>query len=85
MQVMQAFDVRWEATAILLADFDLVRPQSHLFSFVLGYDHASIYSASQLSPVQTGITYNSHQAPPMLRQPPDSLVVDICFDVRSFR
>lgn len=42
MQVMQAFDVRWETTSILLADFDLIRAQSHLFGFVVGYDHASI-------------------------------------------
>jgi hypothetical protein len=39
---MKAFDVSWEATTILLADFDLIVAQPRPFSFVFGYHHASI-------------------------------------------
>lgn len=42
MQVMQAFDIGRKATAILLADFDLVMAQSCFFRFGLWNHHTSV-------------------------------------------
>jgi hypothetical protein len=42
MKVMQAFDVRWEATAILLADFHLIVTKSRPFGFLHGHHDAAI-------------------------------------------
>lgn len=47
VQVVETFHVRWEATAILLADLHLVVTQSCSLSFVLGYHDTSILHGNQ--------------------------------------
>lgn len=42
MQVMQALDICWETTAVLLANLDLVVTQSCSFGFGFGYYHTSV-------------------------------------------
>jgi hypothetical protein len=47
MQVVKAFDIRRETSAVLLAHFHLVMSESGSLSFILGYHDTSILHGSQ--------------------------------------
>jgi hypothetical protein len=42
MQMMQAFDVGWEATTILWTDLHLIMPQSGSFRFLLWHNDTAV-------------------------------------------
>lgn len=79
VELMQAFDVRWESAAVFFIHLDLVGSEANFLSELLRYEHTTVWQSVSVDVRDVGISaYSSRPVLPTQHRPLDWLLDDRC-------